>query len=329
MFRDVASVVHVWCASGNSRLQLTISLPFRCVFVPSIKHVFVENSASPSRVGQRASIKAWSHVLWQVRELRPDTRKEYGTRSNCSWTTWSGICSCCGLESVRCRERVHSFWMIWRLRNGNNYLARLDIMRSVCGMVVGHYRSIRRFNKNPFMPFSRWVVVVHFVSFDVIVWSPSAPRVGMLYMFSIWCCSFHWFLFIFAQRNACVCWKVSAFVVHVVFLLSCRKNCDVGFFFGLMKFCDVIAGAFGVSGCIFMQTVLRDATFVVQLWRAIEHNRLQSMISFVTSLFRFVVFQTYVCGEHGKFAAWDNEALIEAWLHVLWQVCLLRPDTRK
>ena len=42
------------------------------------------------------------------------------------------------------------------------------------------------------------------------------------------------------------------------------KKCDVVFFFGLVKFCDVIAGAFGVSGCIPLRTVLRDVTFVVQ-----------------------------------------------------------------
>ena len=31
------------------------------------------------------------------------------------------------------------------------------------------------------------------------------------------------------------------------FFFRFEKKCDVGFFFGLMKFCDVIAGAFGVS----------------------------------------------------------------------------------
>ena len=42
-------------------------------------------------------------------------------------------------------------------------------------------------------------------------------------------------------------------------------------FVGSMKFCDVIAGAFGVSGCSPMQAVLRDVAIVVQFWYAIEH----------------------------------------------------------
>ena len=53
-----------------------------------------------------------------------------------------------------------------------------------------------------------------------------------------------------------------------------------------MKFCDVIAGAFGVSGCIPLRTVLRDVAIVVQFWCVSERIRLLSMIS----LFRFVVF---------------------------------------
>ena len=44
-------------------------------------------------------------------------------------------------------------------------------------------------------------------------------------------------------------------------------------FFGLMKFCDVIAGAFGVSGRIPLRTVLRDVTVVVQFWCVSEHIR--------------------------------------------------------
>ena len=79
-----------------------------------------------------------------------------------------------------------------------------------------------------------------------------------------------------------------------------------------MKFCDVIAGAFGVSGCIPLRTVLRDVPIVVQFWRVIEDIRLLSM----TSLFRFVVsfavLEKCICGEQAKFAAWDKEALIEA-----------------
>ena len=42
-------------------------------------------------------------------------------------------------------------------------------------------------------------------------------------------------------------------------------------FVGSMKFCYVIAGAFGVSGCSPMQAVLRDVAIVVQFWCAIEH----------------------------------------------------------
>ena len=70
-----------------------------------------------------------------------------------------------------------------------------------------------------------------------------------------------------------------------------------------MKFCDVIAGAFGVSGCIPLRTVLRDVAIVVQFWRVIEHIRLLS----TTSLFRFVVsfavLEKCVCGEQAKFVA--------------------------
>ena len=57
-----------------------------------------------------------------------------------------------------------------------------------------------------------------------------------------------------------------------------------------MKFCDVIAGAFGVSGCIPLRTVLRDVASVLHVWCVSEHIRLQSMIS----LFRFVV--SFFCG---------------------------------
>ena len=40
-----------------------------------------------------------------------------------------------------------------------------------------------------------------------------------------------------------------------------------------MKFCDVIAGAFGVSGLILLRTVLRDVAVVVQFWCVSEHIR--------------------------------------------------------
>ena len=52
--------------------------------------------------------------------------------------------------------------------------------------------------------------------------------------------------------------KSPSFVVDVFFLGLVAKKCHFGFCFCSMKFCDVIAGAFGVSGCIHMRTVLRD-----------------------------------------------------------------------
>ena len=143
--------------------------------------------------------------------------EKYGTRSKRSWTTWRDTCSCCGLESVRCQVRMHSFWLIRRLPNGSNNLARLDTNRSVCGIVVGHYRFSRRFHKNSLMPFSRWVALLHFVSSDDVVWSPSSPQVDMFYMFRICCCLFHWFLFIFAKRKSCV---LEGFVVCCLCVFS-------------------------------------------------------------------------------------------------------------
>ena len=95
------------------------------------------------------------------------------------------------------------------------------------------------------------------------------------------------------------------------FFFRFEKNVTL-VFIGLMKFCDVIAGAFGVSGCIRLRTVLRDVAIVVQFWCVSEHIRLQSM----TALFRFVVsfavLQTCIRGENGQFVAGDKEALIEA-----------------
>ena len=158
----------------------------------------MEKTVSSSRVGQRSidrGVIACDVASASVATGHPQVDLhlygEYETSSKRSWTTWRDICSCCGLESVRCQGRMRRFWMSRRLPNGSNYLARLDIKRRVCGFVVGHYRSTRRFNKNPWMCFSRWVALVHFVSSDVVVWSPSAAQVGMLSVFRICCCSFH------------------------------------------------------------------------------------------------------------------------------------------
>ena len=70
------------------------------------------------------------------------------------------------------------------------------------------------------MPFSRWVALVHFVSFDVIVWSPSAPHIGMLYMFRIFFfCSIDSVSFScsesFARRVSLMCF-FSSFVLKKV-----------------------------------------------------------------------------------------------------------------
>ena len=88
------------------------------------------------------------------------------------------------------------------------------------------------------------------------------------------------------------------------FFFRFERSVTSFFFFDVMKFCDVIAGAFGVSGCIPLRTVLRDVPIVVQFWCVSEHIRLLSMIS----LFRFVVFfsavlETCVRGDQAKFVA--------------------------
>ena len=195
--------------------------------------------------------------------------------------------------------------MIWRLPNGSNNLARLDIKRRVCGFVVGHYCFTRWFNKNPLMPFSRSVALVHFVSSNIFFGHHRYHKLA--------CCTCFAFVVVccidscsFSRRVSRVCLeRFSSFDVDVFFLCLVTWKCNFEFYFWSMKFCDVIAGAFGISGCIHMPTVLHDAAIVVQFWRAIEHNRLQSMMSLVTS-FRcvfFAVFQTCVRGEHGKFVA--------------------------
>ena len=75
-------------------------------------------------------------------------------------------------------------------------------------LLLDSFASPSNSTKNPLMPFSRLVALVHFVSFDIVVWSPSAPHIGMLYMFRICCCSFHWLCFIFPQSKWCVPWEI-------------------------------------------------------------------------------------------------------------------------
>ena len=113
--------------------------------------------------GHRPSIEASLHVLWQWRQLRPDSRtyvcicpKSFltcrmrcGTISNCSWPPrCCNICSCCGLESVRGQVHMYSFWMKRRLPNSSGSTARLDSKSCACGDDVVVKRScpvVRRF----------------------------------------------------------------------------------------------------------------------------------------------------------------------------------------
>ena len=124
--------------------------------------------------------------------------------------------------------RVQSFWTSQRLPKCSNNTARFDIKRRVSGIVVGQFRFTLQFDKNPLMPFSGWVALVHFVSSDVIVWSPSAPQIGMLHMFQTCRCfvscvfEFVVVRFIdcvsFSRRVSRVCLeKFSSFVVDVFF----------------------------------------------------------------------------------------------------------------
>ena len=73
---------------------------------------------------------------------------------------------------------------------GNN-LARLDTKRSVCGIVVGHCRSHSPIQQESVDAVITFVALVDFFSSGIVVWSPSAPQVGMLYMFLICCFLFH------------------------------------------------------------------------------------------------------------------------------------------
>ena len=71
-----------------------------------------------------------------------------------------------------------------------------------------------------------------------------------------------------------------------------------------MKFCDVTAGAFGVSGCIHMRTMLRDVGSCAILTREREYRT--ATIEVTTE---FVVFhQACVRGEHGKFVTDETES---------------------
>ena len=93
-------------------------------------------------------------------------------------------------------------------------------------------------------------------------------------------------------------WSVSSFVLKKLWRF---------FFFLFDEFLWRHCGCLWCSGCSPMQAVSRDVAIVVQFWCAIEHIRLQSMISFVTSLFRFVVsfavLEMCVCGEQAMFVA--------------------------
>ena len=133
--------------------------------------------------------------------------------------------------------------------------------------------SLADSTKNPLMPFSRWVALVHFVSSDVVV------HVSNLLFFVSLTLSFSR-TESFVRRLSLKC---------LFFFFRFEKSGTLVFFVS-MKFCDVIAGAFGVSGCIPVQTVLRDVAFVVQFWGAIEHIRLLSMTSLFRSVVSFAVF---------------------------------------
>ena len=140
--------------------------------------------------------------------MRHTWTESCGTRSNCGWPTCRNLCSCCGLESVRGQVRMPSFWMRRRLPIGSKSTARLDNKGCVCGVVVvEHFRfelRICRFNHYPSMSFSHWVVVVRFDSSDEVVWSPSAPQVGIFYRRCIRCCCFLSFCFVHFEQS-CVC----------------------------------------------------------------------------------------------------------------------------
>ena len=171
-------------------------------------------------------------------------------------------------------HNIHSirrFRMIWRLPNGSNKIARLDAKSTVVLLldIVVSFADSARIRCRFHVGSLSFILSVLMLLFG----HHRRHKLACCTCFAF-CCLFHWFLFIFAQRKSCVLKGFRRLsIMFFFFLLSFWKKCDVGFFFGLMKLCDVIAGAFGVSGCILLRTVLRDVAIVVQFWCVSEHIR--------------------------------------------------------
>ena len=129
-------------------------------------------------------------------------------------------------------HNIHSirrFRMIWRLPNGSNKIARLDAKSTVVLLldIVVSFADSARIRCRFHVGSLSFILSVLMLLFG----HHRRHKLACCTCFAF-CCLFHWFLFIFAQRKSCVLkgFRRLSFMFFF-FLLSFWKKCDVGFFF--------------------------------------------------------------------------------------------------